>query len=112
MSPSANMHPFQALVDKHCEENKQPAIEEAVRQGRTNGIPLGAVVAHPSCEFSYYLQKVVDGIAFLEVPADKLLAGQVPNKRFPVEEIFDVNVLYKIMQRMTSDVFCPQSSTH
>jgi hypothetical protein len=80
--------------------NTKQIIDEAVKRAqviaRTNGITVGATVAHPSYKLTCELIEVKGDIAILEVNGNFL--------EFPSDEIFDVNLAKDIALQIQNEL--------
>ncbi len=70
----------------------QEAVKRAQEEARSNGLEIGAIVAHPSDNMTYRLLDVKDGIATVGLSAEESKTGRVVIKQFPFAELFDPNV--------------------
>jgi len=80
--------------------NKQiiaKAVEKAQIIARTNGITIGAMVAHPSYELACELVEIKENVAVLEVNGNFL--------EFPLDEIFDVNLARDIALQIQIELY-------
>ena len=80
--------------------NKQiiaKAVEKAQVIARTNGITIGATVAHPSYELACELVEIKENVAVLEVDGNFL--------EFPLDEIFDVHLAYDIALQIQNQLY-------
>jgi hypothetical protein len=69
------------------------AVRRALKIARIDGIEIGKIVAHPSDPYSYELTEKAEGLATLVVEAESSPTGERIEKKFPLDEIFDVNVV-------------------
>ncbi len=73
------------------------AVEKSQVIARTNGITIGAIVAHPSYELAGELVEIKENVAVLEVNGNFL--------EFPSDEIFDVNLAYEIALLIQNELY-------
>lgn len=65
------------------------AAQEAMR--KRGGPQVGEVVSHPSDEYTYDFLRVEGDMAIVYIPAENSDTGVEVVKKFPVNELFNVN---------------------
>ena len=81
--------------------NKAAALTK--EKARTEGIAIGATIAHLNDPFIYTLKEIKGDVAVALIPTELSPTGKEIIKEFPLAEIFDYNFAFKTANKLFCD---------